>query len=201
MPFGIKKKEKKEKKTNSTSRPTRGPRPQTLASTAARAAFSSRRRQLCVLPISLYSSPSPTFSLLPPSLLSLTARYHAPKHRAPWPLHRAPGATTLRLHATPTEPRPCASAAFMLDARARAIPAATAPAPCVPRRAMRAPAKRHEAATVSLLRLMDFISSVSSPPLPPSISGDTDDIKPCNGVKRRRPMTSMVSFLLPSLSL
>jgi hypothetical protein len=44
---------------------------------------------------------------------------------------------------------------------------------------------------------MDLIPSVSSSPLPPSISGETDGIKPCNGVKRRRPMTSLVSFLFP----
>jgi hypothetical protein len=217
MHLGIR---KKEKNKSSPSRPTRGPCPQTLISTATRAWQPAEdAAALPVLPLSLYSLSLPLSSLPRRSLSTAPStrpgraeRVHpAARERQadrPWP--RSNRARSPRVHPL----RPDADRAAS-PRRARASSRAEHTPPCTARRraqeasaADRAARSRSRTACIrphtTVLRLRFHGASmptVSSPHYFPLISEETDGIKPCNGVKRWRPMTSLVSFLLPSLSL
>jgi hypothetical protein len=195
------------KKTNPTlNRPTRGPftNSQTLAPTRAARKFQPLPP---VLPLSLYSLSLPLSSLPRRSLSPQPSQARrAPKPRPP----RAPGALprARRLcspsHCAPCTPRRPRASHDLTDRNTDSRPARdteTDPTPSSAPQAATSFAPATTPATVSLLRLMDFISSVSSPPLPPSISRETDGIKPCNGVKRRHPMISLATLSLSPPSL
>jgi hypothetical protein len=195
------------KQTNPTlNRPTRGPftNSQTLA--PARAARKFQPPPPCSPSLPLFSLPP---SLFTPSPLSLpTAESSTPRAQAP----ASPRARRPAPRAAPLQPEPLCSCTprrprashDSTDRNADSRPARdteTDPTPLSAPQAATSFAPATTPATVSLLRLMDFISSVSSPPLPPSISGETDGIKPCNGVKRRRPMISLATLSLSPPSL
>jgi hypothetical protein len=190
------------KKTNPTlNRPTRGPftNSQTLA--PARGARGQEIPATAPL-FSLYSLSLPLSSLPRRSISPQPSQARrAPK---PWPpratsaLHRARRLCSPSRCAPCTPRRPRASR-DSTDRNVNSRPARdteTDPTPSSAPQAATSFAPATTPATVSLLRLMDFISSVSSPPLPPYISGETDGIKPFNGVKRRRPMISLATLSL-----